>query len=264
MPSRRTVRRDLRGQQVLVARPAGRAAALVRAARARGARAFAIPTASLRVTADPAAARAGLAALRDAAAIVFTSSAAVRHAWALAPRLRVPRALPVLGVGPATVKALRRRGVAAQAPAGRYDSEGLLAHPALRAPRGATVAVVTAPDGRGLLQGALRARGLVVREVHVYRRVVPRLDARHHAALRACGSDAVLLVSSADAVTALAALLDRAAFGRLARGRAVAASERVAATLRAAGFRRVRVARSALGADLLEGARPNPGKAPLD
>ncbi len=249
---RRSPERDLRGQTVLIARPAGAGASLAGAARERGARAFTLPTASLRPTADPAAARAGLRALRRAHAVVFTSAPAVRFAWRVAPALRLSRALPVLGVGPATARALRRHGVVAQAPASRYDSEGLLEHPILRGPRGATVAVVTAPDGRGLLQAALRARGFALREVHTYRRVPPRINARHRRMLRACEPSAVLLVSSADAVTALATLLDADDFRRLTRLRAVAASARVAAALRDAGFRRLRVARSALGADLLD------------
>lgn len=244
-----------RARRVLVARPVGRATALLRRVRAAGVAAHGLPTARIVAAPDPAAARRALDLAREAVVVVYTSPNAVRGAYALRPRLRHGRDATVLGVGPATVRALARRGCAAQAPAQRYDSEGVLAHPALAAAavRGRTVLLVGAPGGRGLIAGALAGRGARVSVAEVYARALPRWDRRHHAAITLPG-EVVLLVSSAEAVAALLALATAPEAQRLRGAQAIASSPRVAEALRAGGFRRVRCARSALAADLLAAA----------
>jgi uroporphyrinogen-III synthase len=247
-----TVPPRVRALRVLVARPVGRGAAMLRGLRAAGFDAAGLPTARIVPAPDPRAARKALDAARNAAAIVYGSPNAVRAAYALQPRLRAGPATAVLGMGPATVKALARRGCAAQAPARRYDSEGLLAHPAVaaQAVRGRRVLLVGAPGGRGLVAKALARRGAQVVVAEVYARVLPRWDRRHRAALAAPGA-CVLVVSSVESVAALSRLAAPQEWARLRAARAIASSPRVAGALRAAGFRRIRCAASALAADLV-------------
>lgn len=183
---------------------------------------------------------------------MFTSPAAVRFAFALAPGWTPRRGARAYAVGPATARALHRRGVAAHAPDGRYDSEGVLAALAAVTPR--TAAVVGAPGGRGLIVDGLRARGVAVEPVEVYRRLPARLDARHLAPLAASRGRLLLLLSSVETLDNLRAALPPAAWARLAAGDVVASGPRVAEAARRAGLRVGAVATSALARDLLEAA----------
>jgi uroporphyrinogen-III synthase len=244
--------RPLAGATVLVTRPAGTGAALARAARALGARTLSLPGASLRAPADREAARAVLRAGARADAVVFTSPAAVRFAFTLAPGWRARAGAQVYAVGPATARALARRGIAALAPDGRYDSEGVLA--AMAGARARSACVVGAPGGRGLIADALRGRGIRVDEAQVYRRVAARIDRRQLAPLAAARGTLVLLLSSAESLANLRAALPVDAWSRLAGAVVVASSPRVAQAARAAGLAAATVAASAVGRDLLAAA----------
>lgn len=239
------------GRTVVLTRPVGTAGALARQVRQRGGVPLSLPGLSLRRADDSMALRAQLAeALRDEL-LLFASPAAVRYAAALLPlRTRAT----VLAVGQGTARALRRHGIEALAPPRQQDSEGLLALPLLQQVRGRRVALIGAPGGRGLLREQLAARGARLRELHVYRRVPPRLDRRHLAALSRLPADARVLLSSAEALQNLLAILPPAARARLCAAVAVASSERIAGLAAAAGFAAVRLAASAGAADLLDAA----------
>lgn len=241
--------RALAGLIIIVTRPAGTGSNLVRRVRALGGQAFCLPGSALRAAADPQRAAAALQRAAQSAAVVFSSPAAVRFAFVLQPRWRPQRGCLVLAIGPATARALAYRGVPAEAPAGRYDSEGALALLALQRPR--TVAVVGAPGGRGLLVESLRRRATKVEQVEVYRRVAPRLDGRHLGPLAVAQGRLLLLLSSVESLGHLHAQLPPAAWARLCQARVIASSERVAAAARAAGLCIAAKAASALGRDLL-------------
>ncbi len=241
----------LHGRTVVITRPAGTASALVRRVRALGGVPLLLPGLALRGVADAAATRAGLRSALAAEFILFTSPAAVRYAAALLPLQTVAT---VLAVGQGTALALRRHGIAAPLAPQQQDSEGLLEHPALHALRGRRVALIGAPGGRGVLREQLAARGAQLHELHVYRRVPPRLDRRHVDALLQLPASAQVLLSSAEALHNLQQLLPPAAWTRLCAATAVVSSERLAAAARAAGFRRIAPAASALSADLLAAA----------
>lgn len=240
---------ELRGRVIVITRPAGTAASFARQVRTRGGVPLLLPGLALRPCEHVEHARAQLReALRDDALVLFTSPAAVRFAAALAPlRTRAT----VLAVGQGTAAALRRHGLAVQAPTQHQDSEGLLDLPALRDVRDHGVALIGAPGGRGLLQQRLRDGGARLREVWVYQRTAPRLDRRHLVAVRQLRASARVLLSSAQALANLQDGLPPEAWTRLCHAVAVVSSERLEATARAAGFRHVRRAASAGSADLL-------------
>ena len=242
--------KPLRGRVVVITRPAGTAAALARRVRGDGGVPQLLPGLSLRGAADAAAMRTQLRAALAGDLLVFASPAAVRFAAALAP-LRT--GATVLAVGRGTAQALRRHGVSAQVPS-RQDSEGLLQLPAATALRGKRVALIGAPGGRGVLRDQLAARGARLCELQVYRRVPPRLDRRHVAAVLALPRSARVLLSSAEALQNLANLLPAPALARLRAAVAVVSSARLAQAARAAGFTRFVQAESALAADLLAAA----------
>lgn len=240
---------SLHGRVVVITRPAGTAAVLARRVRAGAGTPLLLPGLSLRAIDDSQLPAQMRAALKDDC-LVFTSPAAVRFAAALLPlRTRAT----VFAVGQGTARALHRHGVPAQAPS-RQDSEGLLGLPALQDLHGKRVALIGAPGGRGLLREQLVARGARLRELHVYRRVPPRLDRRHAAAVMALPRSAQLLLSSAEALHNIAACLPPPAWARLQAVVAVVSSERLAAAARAAGFARIVQAASAGAGDLLAAA----------
>ncbi len=249
-PDRAPPPKSLAGRVVVITRPAGTAAPVARQVRARDGEPLALPGLSLRGADDARAAAAALrTALRDDL-LVFTSPAAVRFAARLAP-LRTRAA--VLAVGQGTARALRRHGIAAIVP-DRQDSEGLLAHPQLRELRGRRVALIGAPGGRGLLREQFAARGAALRELHVYRRVAPMLRRAHLEAVATLPRSARVLLSSAEALENLRAQLPPSAWTRLCAATAIASSDRLALAARTAGFGRVRIAASALAADMLDAA----------
>jgi uroporphyrinogen-III synthase len=246
-----TSKASLHGRTVVLTRPAGTARAMVKKVHALGGVPLLLPGLALRRADDPVAARAGWLQAQSDELLVFSSPAAVRFAIALAP-LRTSATIMAVGLG--TARALRQQGIAAPLVPSRQDSEGLLAHPALQHLAGRRIALVGASGGRGLLRETLTQRGALLRQVHVYRRVPPRLDRRHVEALLQLAPSARVLLSSAEALRHLQDRLPPHAWQRLCSATAVASSERLAMAAQAAGFGRVVRAESALAADLLAAA----------
>ena len=240
----------LAGWQVLVLRPAAGSRALRERLARLGARVVPVPALRIAAAEDPRAADAVLAQALAAPLVLFTSPAAVAAARRL-PAWRSGPAGTVLAVGPGTARSLARAGVAGARVPASSDSEGLLAMPELQALAGTAVGLVTAPGGRGLLAPALAARGAELRRADVYRRLPPRFDRRHRAALATLGPRVALLLSSAEALDHFRAGLAPEATAVLGRAEVVAASARLAARAREAGAHRIRVAASAAPADLV-------------
>jgi uroporphyrinogen-III synthase len=242
----------LRGRTVVITRPAGAGSAMARQVRRLGGVPFLLPGLSLRAVDDPGQAAIALGTALADDLLVFTSPAAVRFAARLVP-LRTQAT--VLAVGQGTALALRLHGVGTPlAPVQRQDSEGLLDHPALTDLHGRRVALIGAAGGRGVLRAELATRGAQLREVHVYRRAPPRWQRRQLQVVAALSPDARVLLSSAEALACLREGLPLAAYTALTGAIAVVSSERLAGAAREAGFQRVVVAASAMGADLLAAA----------
>jgi uroporphyrinogen-III synthase len=242
---------SLAGCTVVITRPAGTGSSLARRVRTLGGTPLLLPGLSLRAVSDVDAARAQWQQAQRDDLLIFTSPAAVRYATALAA---LDTRAVVVATGQGTSRALLRHGVDAQVPTTRQDSEGVLALPALQSLQGRRVALITAPDGRGLLQEQLAKRGATVREVHVYTRGAPRLNRRHIDAVMQLPSTACVLISSADAMRHLLTFLPVAARDRLRRAVAVVSSDRIAELARLDGFSRVEMASSAHSEDLLAAA----------
>lgn len=241
---------DLHGRQVVITRPVGGATALARQVRRRGGRVLRLPALALRAV-EPELARTALGRALQAEVWIFTSPAAVRLAARLLP---LPPRGPAIAVGTATAAALRRAGVKAPLVPDQQDSEGVLALPHWQERLHASVALIGAAGGRGLLQQALRARGIEVFEAHLYQRVGARLDRRHTQALASLESDALVLWSSATALQQLHDRLPAPLWQRLNDAIAVVSSSRLHDAAAQAGFGRIVQARSALARDLLDAA----------
>lgn len=230
-------------------RPRGGHDGLRRAAARHGGALVALSPWALRDR-DDAATRAGLQRALAADAVVFTSPPAVRAAQ----RLQALGPVIACAVGSGTAAALGRAGVAGVHTPGRMDTEGLLALPQLAAGTVRSVGLVTAPGGRGALQPALERRGVRVERADVYDRVPVPLSPRSIQMLREAAHSLVLALTSGEALQRVLAQLPADACIALRGATVVAASDRLAAIARDAGFQTVRIARSPRPADLVAAA----------
>lgn len=242
----------LTGATVIVTRPAASAAGLKRRVAALGGTALGLPGVAVRASEDATAVRVALRNARAADVAIFISPNAVRHAFALLPKLRFARTTLICAVGSATAQALARRGVhGVIRPTDRQDSEGVLALPQLARLRRRRVVLIGAPGGRELLSQTLRTRGASLQPIHVYRRAPPRWNRRHAAALENAAPPLLTLLSSSEVLANLARGLASPLFAKLAAGECIVSSLRLAEAARAAGFGRVHIAASAGTADML-------------
>jgi uroporphyrinogen-III synthase len=245
---------SLPGWTVVSLRPRGQHAGLRAAAARHGARTLALSPFAIEPRAD-AATRAALKQALLADDVLYTSPNAVAAAGALRT-LKARRGQRVLAVGSGTRRALRRHGVAADAPP-RMDSEGLLAMPQLADVAGRRIGLVTGAGGRDRLAPALRQRDAQVLRVDVYARVPLGLPPRQVEALAgvlATPRQVLLTVSSGEALQQVLDGLPGALRKPFARIAVVAASARLAEVARAAGFRRIAIAADARPAALLRAA----------
>jgi len=234
---------DLGGLGVLVTRPAGQAEGLCRLIEDAGGRAIPFPTIAIAPVADPEPARQRLA--QDWELVIFVSRNAVEQALPLCPGGRLPGTRRLAAVGAATAKALAEAGGAPDlVPAGRFDSESLLADPALAEVSGWRVLIVRGAGGRTLLADTLRARGAEVAYAEVYRRALPAADV---AGLLARWDDEVQIVTatSGEVLDNLLALVGEGGRAVLLATPLVVVSERTAAAARGLGFQHVEVAERA-------------------
>lgn len=242
----------LAGWQLISLRPAGDHAQLRRTAARHGARVLALSPWRLRLRDDPAT-REGLREALQAERVVFTSPAAVKAAATLQP-LHARSAQVWLAVGEGTADALRRAGVAQVRAPGRMDCEGLLALPELQSLRDSRLGLITAPGGRGVIAPTLSARGARVLRCDVYERVPIAWTPGALSRLRALSPPYALALSSGEALRLTLNELPSELADKLRRARAIAASARLAALAREAGFDDVVVADSARPAALVAAA----------
>jgi uroporphyrinogen III methyltransferase/synthase len=241
----------------VVTRPHGQSSELAARLAAEGIATFEFPLIEIAPASDDAALRAALASLEHYALVVFVSPNAIDHAFAKYDAIW-PHALPIGVVGPGSVAALARHGVAAPAhrvvsPASepdedgaRFDSEALYA--ALEAELGAhaldgkRVLIVRGDGGREWLAQRLREAGAQVETAAAYRRGVPEPSIgaweRMHALL--AGAPHAWLVTSSEGVRNLNALaqehLSAAEIAALKRAQLVTPHARIAETARGLGF----------------------------
>ena len=247
---------------VVITRPAGQSSELIAQLDAAGIATLDFPLIDIAPVTDDAPLRAALASLERYALVVFVSPNAVDHAFAHRDGIW-PHALPIGVVGPGSVQALARHGVAAPAyrvisptsgaddEAASFDSEGLFA--AIDASLGAAsldgkrVLIVRGDGGREWLADRLREAGAEVETVAAYRRIVPEPSiggwARVHALL--AGMPHAWLLTSSEGVRNLHELaqehLTADEITQLKHAQLVAPHPRIAQTARALGFDRITV-----------------------
>ena len=279
----------LNGRGVLVTRPAGQAERLCQLIREAGGEPIAFPTLEIRPASDPEQARKLLAEPWDF--ILFVSRNAVEYGVALFPPSLRPRAptefgttsaptpglapplrpaltpeqgepeqpsvagasRPPLGaVGRATAAALTEQGLPPDlVPDRGFDSEALLALPALTQVTGRRVLIVRGEGGRPLLGDTLRSRGAEVSFAEVYRRAQPDVDVSTE--LSAWRDRlAFVTVTSDEVLQNLLQLLGATNRAWLLATPLVVISDRGGATAMKLGFRTVAVAKETSDEGLID------------
>jgi uroporphyrinogen-III synthase len=212
--------------RVLVTRPASQAGPLLEAIREAGGEPVPFPV--IRIVPAPAdEVAAAVATIPRPDIVVFVSRNAVE--FGLDP-LRDAGAC-LAAVGPATAAAVEARGGRVDIrPAAGFDSEHLLAEPALANVAGLNILIVRGQSGRELLADTLRARGAAVHYLSVYRReqnVLTDEEVDAVASDFARGKIDFFVALSVETLRNLLALLPPPAEDLLRKSTLVAAGERV-------------------------------------
>ncbi|MEO7432928.1 MAG: uroporphyrinogen-III synthase [Dokdonella sp.] len=244
----------LAGACLIITRPVGSSASLRRKIASLGGTSLTLPGLTLRPVQHPQRAADQLRGVRSGTDWIFSSPAAVRFAFQLAPDLPISEGAGVFAVGAGTRRSLARHAVDATTPTERSDSEGVLALAAFDHMVGRNVVLIGAPGGRDLIAPTLRERGADVVAIPVYERRPARLTQRHFDALQSAPAPWITLVSSGEALANLMAQLPDTLKTRLHHQVLVVSSARLEALAHEAGFEDVLNARSAMPADLLAAA----------
>jgi uroporphyrinogen-III synthase len=226
----------LAGITVVVTRPARQAARFIELVTQAGAHCVAYPTLEIeRLPLD--------GPTRDEVArgdwdwAIYTSVNAVDAAFDALGVLPVRRSA---AVGRATERSLQQRGVPVDARPDSADSEGLLALPALQDVMNQRVLLVKGAGGRDLLRATLAGRGATVRTLEVYRRArarpTPEAQSSLRSALARAEARLVVVVTSAEVLDALLALVDPDDLRRLKAATLLVPGARVAAAAAAANW----------------------------
>ena len=193
----------LAGLKIVVTRPREQATQLVQRITALGGNPILFPLLEIAPAADQVALRGQASRIAQFNLAVFISPNAVQYGMAAIGTL--PLSLKIATVGQGSAKALRELGVTSIiTPTERFDSEGLLALPALQNIAGWRVLIFRGDGGRELLGDTLKARGAIVEYATCYQRSKPQLDV---AALLGNAPDAITVTSS-EALTHLWQMLD--------------------------------------------------------
>jgi uroporphyrinogen-III synthase len=233
------------GVSILITRPVMPASRTATRLAALGATPLIFPTTIIEPPADAAPLNAALSKMDDYYAAIFVSPSAAE--MTIAPLGSMPRKLPpslrVFAPGPGTAEELSLRGVGTvEMPDSTFDSEGLLALPALQASavKGKWIVIFRGNDGRELLREALIKRGASVDAITAYHRRAPSTPPTGLLELLRAQKINALSAMSSDAITHLVPLIPANERASLLWALPVYAShERIAATARDAGFRNV-------------------------
>jgi uroporphyrinogen-III synthase len=214
---------------VLVTRPQPQCGLLCAEIERQGGAAIALPAIVIRpLTSTP---------VEQADLVVFVSVHAVEHGARLVTKSAGAR---IAAIGRATAAALATADLAADVvPASGFDSEALLAHPALAGAAINRIVIVRGEGGRELLHETFASRGAVVETREVYRRDRPELDGaaleRIESLWATEGIDAVSL-TSVQTLEHLQAMLSERGRALLRETALLVASRRIMEAARAAGL----------------------------
>ncbi len=203
---------ELQQISVMVTRPAHQAEGLCRLIEQFGGRAIRLPVIEIAAVEDETVVRATLAGLADFDIVVFISANAVHRCY-----LYIGQSLPagpqIATVGKATARQLQEdfRRSADLLPTEGYNSEALLALPALQQVKDKRILILKGEGGRNLLADTLADRGARVSYANLYRRMIPARAEQQLTALKRDKDVDVIVLTSGEGITNLLSLVSKAA-----------------------------------------------------
>ncbi len=230
-------RPDLNGLGVLITRPAHQAGHLADLVAAAGGRPIRFPALAIRDLSASPAVQSQLALLADYHLAIFISPNAVRYGLSAIHRHGgLPAGLRLATVGKGSANALEQAlGNAPDiVPTDNYDSEALLALPALQTVTGQRILILRGEGGRELLAETLRQRGATVDYLEVYRRECPDTSESEPDWLDKAD---IITITSSEALHNLLSLTAEARRSELLAKPLIVVSERTAALAKQLGFR---------------------------
>ncbi len=228
---------SLAGLNIVVTRPREQAAQLTQRIEHAGGKVVVFPLLEINPVANPQFLHALVARLHEFNLAIFISPNAVRYGMAaILAAGALPSNLKIATVGQGSAKALRDMGVQEIiAPQERFDSESLLALPALQNVSGDRVVIFRGNGGRELLGDTLKARGAMVEYAECYQRSKPQQEG---VALFADDPHA-LIITSREALAYLWDMLDDAGKVRIAAVPLVVPHPRIADAAQSLGWKNV-------------------------
>lgn len=191
----------LAGVHIAVTRPPEQATKLNAAIEAAGGEVLSFPLLEITSLRDLSAFHAAIQPLSQFDWVIFISSNAVQYGMPLLQQASVPDTLKFAAIGPSTAQALQAYGVTdILTPESRFDSESLLALPALQHMQGKRVLIVRGVGGREVLANTLKQRGADVVFGECYRRVNPQVTAAPLAHAHAQGRLQAIVITSSEAL----------------------------------------------------------------
>lgn len=201
----------LAGIHIAVTRPPEQATKLTAAITGAGGEVISFPLLDIKALDDLGAFDAAVSPLSQFDWAVFISSNAVQYGMPLLQKKGIPANLKFAAIGPTTAASLQGYGIAeVLTPSERFDSEALLALPALQQMQGKRVLIVRGVGGREVLAETLKQRGADVVFGECYRRVNPQSSAECLQQAYATGQLQGIVVTSTEALRFLLALAGEA------------------------------------------------------
>ena len=236
--------RPLEGVGVVITRPEGAAASILRELTEAGARTYLFPALEIHAVEDSPELDAALERLPQSDVAIFVSANAVEMGLAALRKRGIawPRHTRTAAVGDTTATALRNSGFTEViSPAERFDSEGLLERPELQAVQGRNIIVFRGEGGREHLKEVLESRGARVAYAQCYRRSRPASDPAALLAAWGRGEVQVVGVLSAETLENFVAMIGSEGRSRLSATTLVVTHEAIARHPDAKRFGRVLV-----------------------
>lgn len=230
----------LSGVGVLVTRPAAQAGTLCELIEQQGGTAFRFPVLEIIGPEDPQAVKHFSERLDAYDWAFFVSANAVNMALPVILEKRAwPQSLRVAVIGKRSAEELHRFGLKADLlPESRYDSEGLLAMPAMRQVEGKRCVIFRGGGGRDFLATTLRERGAQVEYIEAYRRIRPQVDNSALLEQWRAGMIDIVLVNSVESLQNLTEMLGSDGKSLLFVTPLLVVSERLAVAARRLGFKK--------------------------
>ncbi len=249
-------RGELAGLKVLVTRPEHQAGPLCALIEQAGGEAVPFPVLAVEAAEESDSLQGILTRLADYWLAIFISPNAVRFGIEAAARHGgIPASLQIAAVGEGSRRELKQRlrRPVDLVPQERYDSEALLALPALQQVAGKKIVIFRGSGGRELLAQTLRERGAQVDYAEVYRRLQTRAPDQTILSRWIAGGVNAITVTSSEGLQNLYGMMDERGRDWLLSMPIFVVSERCAALAQQLGFKqRAQVSRNASDQAIME------------